>query len=106
MAFTTIYPGWYQGRATHIHLKVYLENDDVLTSQLYFPEQLNDSIYKEGVYAEHEGNRVTNDRDGIFRRAGAGTMFELTEVSDGYVGTLTLGVSKVLDSRSHLSKAG
>lgn len=92
--FKTIYPGWYQGRATHIHIKVYLDNDDVLTSQMYFPEELNDHIYQEGVYAEHEGNRVTNDRDGIFRRAGSGTVLELTEVSEGYVGTLTLGVNQ------------
>ena len=36
--FETIYPGWYVGRATHIHFKVLLDNRDVLTGQMYFPD--------------------------------------------------------------------
>ena len=92
--FTTIYPGWYPGRATHIHIKVYLENDDLLTSQMYFPEDINDRIYEQGVYAEHKGNRRKNESDGIFRRAGKGPLIELTALNKGFVGTLTLGVDK------------
>lgn len=94
VAFRTIYPGWYQGRATHIHIKVYLDNDDVLTSQMYFPDDLNDQVYQEATYAEHSGTRVRNDRDGIFNRAGKGPLLELTEVEGVYVGTMTLGVNR------------
>jgi protocatechuate 3,4-dioxygenase beta subunit len=92
--FKTIYPGWYQGRATHIHVKVYLENDDVLTSQMYFPEELNDRVYQHGIYAEHEGSRLKNNQDGIFKRAGNGPVLDITMVEEGIVGTMTLGVNK------------
>ena len=90
--FNTIYPGWYRGRATHIHIKVYLDNDEVLTSQMYFPEEETERVYKEGPYSEHEGNRLLNEDDGIFRRAGSGTIIEMAEMDEGYVGILTLGV--------------
>src|SRR5262249_44283949 len=39
--FDTIYPGWYMGRTTHIHLKVRPTPQTELTSQLYFPQRLN-----------------------------------------------------------------
>ena len=37
---TTIYPGWYRGRTVHIHAKVLLSNKEVLTTQLYFGDEL------------------------------------------------------------------
>jgi protocatechuate 3,4-dioxygenase beta subunit len=42
VTFTTIYPGWYAGRITHIHFQIYL-NDNLsvtatATSQLAFPQ--------------------------------------------------------------------
>ena len=40
--FTTIYPGWYQGRTMHIHAKVHLDNATVLTTQLYFDDDALD----------------------------------------------------------------
>ena len=43
--FNTIYPGWYPGRATHIHFKVFLDARTVLTGQTFFPEALNEYIY-------------------------------------------------------------
>ena len=36
--FTTIFPGWYTGRAVHVHLKVALAGDDVHTGQLFFDD--------------------------------------------------------------------
>jgi protocatechuate 3,4-dioxygenase beta subunit len=44
-AFKTIYPGWYAGRATHIHFKVFLDDKTVLTGQTFLPEALNEFIY-------------------------------------------------------------
>ena len=43
--FETIYPGWYTGRATHIHFKVLLDDRNVLTGQMYFPDAVNEFIY-------------------------------------------------------------
>ena len=92
--FRTIYPGWYPARATHIHIKVYLNDDEVFTSQMYFPEDIIDAVYKSGVYAEKEGKRMKNEDDGIFNDSGRGPFVELTEVEDGYVGTLTYGIQR------------
>ena len=38
VTFTTIYPGWYQGRATHIHVDVYRSGTIIKTTQIAFPE--------------------------------------------------------------------
>ncbi|HMB92348.1 MAG TPA: intradiol ring-cleavage dioxygenase, partial [Rhodothermales bacterium] len=92
--FRTIYPGWYPRRATHIHVKVYLNDDEVFTSQMYFPEDMNDAVYNGGVYAEKEGRRTKNEEDRIFSRSGSSPLVELTEVEDGYVGTLTFGIRR------------
>ncbi len=43
--FTTIFPGWYEPRAAHIHFKVFVNNIEYLTSQFYFDQKLTDTIY-------------------------------------------------------------
>ncbi|MEZ4688724.1 MAG: hypothetical protein R3A12_00510 [Ignavibacteria bacterium] len=43
--FDTVYPGWYPGRATHIHFKVRLNSFTYVTSQFCFPDSLNNIIY-------------------------------------------------------------
>ena len=44
--FQTIFPGWYEPRATHIHIKVFEQQQSYLTTQLYFPEELVQEIYR------------------------------------------------------------
>ncbi|MDX5479188.1 MAG: intradiol ring-cleavage dioxygenase, partial [Cyclobacteriaceae bacterium] len=42
VAFTTIFPGWYTGRATHIHLHIFDQaGKSLLVSQIAFPEGSN-----------------------------------------------------------------
>ncbi len=46
----TVMPGLYPGRTRHIHVKVQAPNGSVLTTQLYFPDEVGnrrDSIYDE-----------------------------------------------------------
>ena len=57
--FRTIYPGWYPGRTVHIHLIVQVD-ERVLTSQLYFPEPVNDDVLSQPPYAERPGRDTTN----------------------------------------------
>ena len=39
VAFSSIFPGWYQGRATHIHVHVYdSSGNSLLVTQIAFPE--------------------------------------------------------------------
>ena len=44
--FVTVYPGWYQGRTVHIHVKVHVGGNVVHTGQLFFSDTLTDSVYR------------------------------------------------------------
>lgn len=66
--FTSIYPGWYRGRAVHVHLRVHRPGepgDLVLTSQLYFPAEHTERVYSSAPYAEFGLPDTTNETDGI-----------------------------------------
>jgi protocatechuate 3,4-dioxygenase beta subunit len=91
--FNTLYPGWYAGRATHIHVKVHTGGRVVHTGQLYFDEALNDAVYRTPLYSGRTGKRTTNAADGIYRVGGAQSMLAVTPDGDGYVGAITLVVA-------------
>jgi len=91
--FDTIYPGWYQGRATHIHMKARQGKNasQVHTGQMFFDEAVNDTVYGGGAYAR-SGRRTLNSQDGIYRDGGAQSMVVVTKSGDGYVGTMVIGI--------------
>lgn len=90
----TIYPGWYMGRTVHIHSKVHITNDEVLTTQLYFDDQVSDALFEStDPYSQHTGREVTNDNDGIFHRENVLTLAEDGD-SGGYVGVITFNVDR------------
>ena len=64
--FTTIYPGWYQGRATHIHVEVTVNGRSVKVTQIAFPRDITAAVYRTGVYASSGQNPTTNARDNVF----------------------------------------
>jgi protocatechuate 3,4-dioxygenase beta subunit len=66
VTFTTIYPGWYQGRATHIHVEVKTGGVSRKVTQIAFPESINNTVYATGVYASRGSNPMSNLSDGIF----------------------------------------
>jgi len=66
VTFTTIYPGWYQGRATHIHVEVTIGGVSRKVTQIAFPESINNAVYATGVYASRGSNPMSNLSDGIF----------------------------------------
>ncbi len=88
--FTTIYPGWYQGRTVHIHLKVHIDKESVLTSQLYFDEDVNSEVFATSPYDERTGRDTFNDADGIYDASG---LVSVTQQDDGYLGVINLGVN-------------
>jgi protocatechuate 3,4-dioxygenase beta subunit len=92
--FQTIYPGWYQGRAVHVHLKVHVGGSVVHTGQLFFDEQVTDAVYAKTPYSSHTGQRTANGQDSIYRSGGAQSLVVLTPASDGYTGAITLGVKR------------
>ena len=63
--FLTSYPGWYTGRAVHIHAKVHIDGATPLTTQFFFDDALNTQILSEGVYAAHGEPDTTNETDNI-----------------------------------------
>ncbi|MGB3543611.1 hypothetical protein, partial [Rubrivirga sp.] len=67
-SFLTVYPGWYRGRAVHVHLKVRTSDDDdayEFTSQLYFPDAVSAGVFAQPAYARSDTQRVTNTREGV-----------------------------------------
>ncbi len=60
VTFTTIYPGWYQGRATHIHVEVTMAGRSVKATQIAFPESINNTVHASGVYASRGTNPMSN----------------------------------------------
>jgi protocatechuate 3,4-dioxygenase beta subunit len=66
VTFVTVYPGWYQGRATHIHVEVTRNGASAKVTQIAFPEATNAAVYGTGVYAARGANPTSNTRDGIF----------------------------------------
>jgi protocatechuate 3,4-dioxygenase beta subunit len=90
--FLTIYPGWYSGRAVHIHLRVHIEERPVLTSQMFFDEEYTASVYASEPYAEFGLPDTSNQSDGIAGDPdGEGTLLHtsVAETSKG-PGTLAL----------------
>ena len=68
--FTTIYPGFYQGRAVHIHVKIHPTKTSQVTTQLYFPDELSRTVFTAAQYSAHRGTFTPNAQDGIYRDGG------------------------------------
>ena len=90
--FTTIYPGWYQGRAVHIHLKVHVGGNVVHTGQLFFSDAQTRTVYKHAPYAARGNPDTPNARDSIYVNGGKTSVLALSKSSAGYVGAIALGV--------------
>ncbi|MFL5837362.1 MAG: intradiol ring-cleavage dioxygenase [Solirubrobacteraceae bacterium] len=91
----TIYPGWYQGRTPHIHLKVHVGGDVVHTGQLFFKTATSEAVYETGAYASHGEPDTTNASDNIYASGGNKSLLRLTKRSGGgYRGAITLGIKR------------
>jgi protocatechuate 3,4-dioxygenase beta subunit len=92
--FTTIYPGWYQGRTVHIHVKVHVGGRIVHTGQLFFSDTLTDAVYRAAPYKDRPNRDVRNAQDSIFVNGGKRGLLAVTKNGAGYVGTIVMGVHK------------
>lgn len=93
--FQTIYPGWYRGRAVHIHMKVHVGGSVVHTGQLFFDDGLTDQVYGSAPYSSRGTPDVRNSADDIYRSAGAASaVLAMTPSGNGYVGDITVGVRR------------
>ncbi len=98
--FDTIYPGWYNGRITHIHFQVYLNNalggQATATSQIAFPPAITTAVYASSLYSGRGQNTSVTSfaADNIFADGTAYQLATVTgSVTSGYVATLTVGIA-------------
>ena len=99
--FTTIYPGWYPGRTPHIHFKVILDDKDLVTGQLYFPDTVSERIYtKLSPYRERRAERDRfNANDFIFQKQGGSeTLVAVEEDGGSYRASLVIGIDRTRHS--------
>ncbi|MFK8003734.1 MAG: protocatechuate 3,4-dioxygenase [Polyangiales bacterium] len=69
--FDAVFPGWYPGRTPHIHFTIRIPEGELLTSQVYFRDELAAFAYREHVDYNHRPVQETdNGGDGIAQRAG------------------------------------
>ncbi|HST25638.1 MAG TPA: intradiol ring-cleavage dioxygenase [Gaiellaceae bacterium] len=92
--FQTVYPGWYQGRAVHIHVKVHVGGNVVHTGQLFFSDTLTDSVYKRPPYSRRPNRDTRNAQDMIFRSGGARSLLTVRRKGSRYAGSIVMGVRR------------
>jgi protocatechuate 3,4-dioxygenase beta subunit len=90
--FQTIYPGWYSGRAVHIHVKVHTGGQVVHTGQLFFEDALTSSVFQLDPYSSRGAPDTRNANDSIYRDGGAQSTLSPSVSGAGYAATMTLGM--------------
>src|SRR5919107_3282872 len=94
--FMTIYPGWYQGRAVHIHFTIRDSPESQqgyeFTSQLYFDDALTEEVQSQGPYAEKGPRDLRNAEDGIYQGGGEELLLDLTPNGEGYAATFDIAL--------------
>jgi protocatechuate 3,4-dioxygenase beta subunit len=93
--FDTIYPGWYMGRAPHIHMKVHVGGSEVHTGQVFFSDAASAAVYRTSAYRGRGEADTTNGTDNIYAAAGgsrAKAHLKRRKGRHGYAGRITVGV--------------
>ncbi|MGN9783406.1 intradiol ring-cleavage dioxygenase [Nonomuraea sp. ZG12] len=92
--FTTIWPGWYQGRTIHIHAMVHFTDVRVLTTQVMFDEALNTEVLAQAPYTDRPDRDTRNGDDGIYRDD---MLLKVTKDDDGYLGVIVFAADSDRD---------
>lgn len=99
VTFHTIFPGWYPGRAVHLHVKarVFSATGNVtyqFNTQLFFDDSQTDQIYALAPYSSRPNRSTRNAQDNIY--AGHSELIvpleDAGDGSNGLTGTITLGL--------------
>jgi len=96
VTFTTIFPGWYSGRAPHIHVHIYNSSGkSLLVTQIAFPTDVCNTVYTTASPYSSRGTQDTqNSKDNVFSDSLAYEMSVVTgSVAAGYTLTHTINVS-------------
>lgn len=95
--FTTIYPGWYSGRAVHIHFTIRTNGTNSqayqFTSQFFFDDSLTDQVHAEQPYASKGQRDTRNSNDTIFQGGGSQLLLNLEgDAKNGFTTTMNIGL--------------
>jgi protocatechuate 3,4-dioxygenase beta subunit len=98
--FLTIYPGWYPGRAVHIHFKVRYGSvngssnaQKEFTSQLFFDDAITDKVYQSAPYNARGARNTRNARDGIYQNGGSQLLLNVKPDGAGYAAIFDIGLN-------------
>ena len=92
--FTTIYPGWYNGRTVHIHVRVRTYSGSTLSgqfvSQFFFAETVNDSVLSAAPYNTRGSRDTRNANDMVYTGATHPdrSLVTLTKTADGFAASI------------------
>jgi protocatechuate 3,4-dioxygenase beta subunit len=97
-SFRTIYPGWYEGRTVHVHFKIFIDDKNMLTGQMYFPDALSQYIFANvGAYRRKVVRNIFNTNDQFaLQDTTRGGYCDIKEEADHYRATLVVGVSRTV----------
>lgn len=94
--FTTIYPGWYPGRAVHVHFKIRsvagASSAHEFTSQLFFDDALTDQVHRQQPYAAKGPRTDRNSGDGIYNRGGSQLLLAVKQSGGSYAGSFDIAL--------------
>lgn len=93
VSFISIFPGWYQNRAPHIHVEILdAGGTSLLVTQIAFSKESCDLVYATEHYRGPA--EVTNERDDIFNDSLAGNMADSItgDTAKGYTLLKTINV--------------
>jgi len=100
--FETCFPGWYRGRAIHIHFAVDIGGTRYVVSQLFFAQPLIDDVFATHAdYSPHGRPDTANTSDSVIGGAAnfASYVLDVARMSDG-----VMLASKVIAIRDTLSR--
>lgn len=86
VAFDTCFPGWYPGRAIHIHFSVVVAGTSYLVSQLFFAQSVVDEIFATHPdYTPRGRPDTSNAGDGVIGGAAHfdAYLLDVARMSDG-----------------------
>src|SRR4030095_8307625 len=95
--FFTIYPGWYSGRAVHIHFMIRTTGADAqsyeFVSQLFFDDVLSDQVFAQEPYASKAQRDLRNADDNIYNGGGDQLLLAVTgDNTNGYAAAINIGL--------------
>jgi len=100
VTFSTIYPGWYRGRAVHVHFKVRTFSGSAktfeFTSQVFFDDAISDEAYTQSPYNTRGSRDTRNANDMVYTtngNSGSKLLANVSRTATGYRASFAVGLN-------------